>query len=262
MPLVKVNNRQLFYGVIQPELLHSGRPLVVFLHEGLGCSEQWKDFHTGLCAQLSLPGFYYDRYGYGQSQEIQEPRQPYFLDHEAEITLPELFKKLNLGHLPKIIFGHSDGGTIAFLFAAKFPEQTLAVITEAAHVINEEITMQGQRDVIKLYETTDLPVKLARYHGNKTEKMFRSWIQVWQSDAMKNWSIENKLKTITCPVLAIQGSDDNYGSPEQLKRIKKHAVKSAVSIELIPHCGHIPHHQARDIVEARVRNFLKDLLQS
>jgi pimeloyl-ACP methyl ester carboxylesterase len=258
MPQISINDIQLSYNFIHPSLLQSGRPLLVFLHEGLGCSEQWKDFHTGLCVQLSLPGFYYDRHGYGQSQEVQEPRQHDFLDNEAEITLPALFEKLNLSHLPKIIFGHSDGGTIALLFAAKFPEQTIAVITEAAHVINEEITMRGQRDVIKLYETTDLPAKLARYHGSKTEKMFRSWINVWQSEEMSSWSIEHKLQTITCPVLAIQGSDDNYGSPEQLRRIKKHATKAHVTISLIENCGHVPHHQSREKVEQLVLSFLKN----
>lgn len=262
MPHITLNNIQLFYNFIQPSLLHSEKPLLVFLHEGLGCSEQWKDFHSGLCEQLSLPGFYYDRYGYGQSQEITESRQPDFLETEAEVTLPALFGKLNLSHVPKIIFGHSDGGTIALLFAAKFPEQTIAIITEAAHVINEEITMQGQRDVIKLYETTDLPVKLARYHGSKTDNMFRSWINVWQSQAMAHWSIEEKLKPISCPVLAIQGSNDNYGSPEQLKRIKTFAGTLQVQTILIENCGHIPHHQAREKVESLVCDFLKNLSQS
>ena|GEM_PF-182714 len=258
VPLIEISGKELFYGIINPELVDKENPLIVFLHEGLGCSEQWKDFHISICEKLNLPGLYYDRYGYGRSQEVTEERKPDFLDVEAEKVLPELLEKLKLKDKKLILFGHSDGGTISLLYAAKFPENTLAVITEAAHVINEEITMQGQRDVIKLYETTDLPLKLARYHGPKTENMFSSWINVWQSDAMKNWSIEAKLGTITCPVLAIQGSEDNYGSPEQLERIRKHAHNAKVETALIPGCGHIPHHQAREKVEElTVRFFMK-----
>lgn len=257
MPLISVSEKSIYYGFIDPELLSKSTPLLVFLHEGLGCSEQWKDFHVTLCEKLRLPGLFYDRYGYGRSQEVTEERKPDFLDAEAEIVLPELLERLNVGDKKLILFGHSDGGTIALLFAAKFPEKTKAVITEAAHVINEDITMQGQRAVIKLYETTDLPLKLARYHGPKTENMFRSWIHVWQSDAMKKWSIEKKLVTITCPVLSIQGSDDNYGTPEQLERIKIHAYNAPVETVLIQDCGHIPHHQAREKVVDLTIRFLK-----
>lgn len=230
---------------------------MIFLHEGLGCSEQWKDFHVNLAGKLDLPGFYYDRYGYGKSQEITEARNMNFLEEEAEIVLPELLGKLNLKEIPKILFGHSDGGTIGLLYAAKFPNETKAVITEAAHVINEEITRKGHEEILEIYKTTGLKEKLAKYHGSKTGRMFNSWINVWMSDEMKNWSIEYKLLTISCPVLAMQGTDDNYGSPEQLVGIKMHASKANVNTVLIPGCGHIPHHQAREEVERLTADFIK-----
>jgi len=259
MPYITINNKSLFYNFINRDILHPGKALLVFLHEGLGSSKQWKDFHINLANALKLPALYYDRYGYGKSQQVEGERSVDFLEEEAEVILPELLYSLNLNSSPLILFGHSDGGTIALLFAAKFPEKTLAVITEAAHVIVEDITIQGQRDVIKLYKTTDLPVKLARYHGKKTETMFWSWINVWQSKEMLNWTIEPKLSGIKCPVLALQGSDDNYGSPEQLASIKRHSSNSNVNTVLIPGCGHVPHHQAKEEVERQTIEFINNL---
>jgi pimeloyl-ACP methyl ester carboxylesterase len=259
MPFIKVQNKELFYDFIYPHLLNSGKPLLVFLHEGLGCSEQWKDFHINLAGKLNLPGFYYDRYGYGKSQEIKETRDIHFLEYEAEVVLNELFEKIGLKKNPKILFGHSDGASIALLYAAKFPDEVIGVITEAAHVINEKITSDGQKEVIELFRTTDLKNKLSRYHGDKTESMFNAWINVWQSEEMKTWSLEHLLGTITCPILALQGADDQYGSPEQLARIKKHAHRTSVTTVLIPDCGHIPHHQAREEVEKLTLKFIGEL---
>jgi pimeloyl-ACP methyl ester carboxylesterase len=259
MPFIKIQSKELFFDFINPHLLNTGKPLLVFLHEGLGCSEQWRDFHINLANTLCLPGFYYDRYGYGKSQEISEVRKVNFLEEEAEIVLAELFEKLDLKATKKILFGHSDGGTIALLYTAKFPDDIAGVITEAAHVINEEITREGHKEILGKFNTTDLKEKLAKYHGSKTGSMFNAWINVWMSDEMKSWSIEKKLSTIKCPVLALQGVDDNYGSPEQLKRIKNY-ISSKVTTVIIPDCGHTPHHQAGKEVERLAVEFAGKLI--
>jgi len=258
MPIINIQGKNLFYDLINKEYLNSINPILIFLHEGLGCSEQWRDIPKKISETLKLPALVYDRYGYGKSEEIIEERETTFLEYEAKFTLHELFTKLNLQNLKKVLIGHSDGGTIALIYASLYPAHIQGVITEAAHVFTEKITLEGLKETVQIYKNTDLKNKLAKYHGCKTDNMFYSWTNIWLTEEMKEWNIENLLKGITCQVLAIQGKDDNYGTPAQLKSIKKN-VSGNCNLLLIQECGHIPHHQARSIVENEIISFIKKI---
>ncbi len=255
---IKINKKSIYYKFINKNLLSDDKTLLVFLHEGLGCSEQWKDFHEIISEKLQMPALVYDRYGYGKSEEVSGARNPDFLEKEAKVFLPGIFEKLNISEQKKVLFGHSDGGTIAIIHTSIFPENIIGIITEAAHVFIDEITESGLKNTVKFFKTTDLKEKLEKYHGNKTESMFKTWTDVWLSAEMSGWNIEHYLPGIKCPFLAIQGKNDNYGSYRQLESIKNQ-TSGKTKILFIPDCGHVPHHQAREIVTEEVVRFVRDL---
>lgn len=234
-------------------------PTLVFLHEGLGSISQWKDFPAQLCVCTGLPGLVYERWGFGHSEALDQARTPRYLYYEAMDSLPEVLEHCQISNKP-ILIGHSDGGSIALLFAASYPDWPLGIITEAAHVFVEEITLRGIRNAVRLYETTDLPKRLAHHHGDKTESIFRGWSDIWLSSAFRDWNIEAELSKITCPSLIIQGEDDEYGTPAQVEAIARRGSGRVKSL-LIPNCAHVPHHQARDRVLAEMGRFITSLLQ-
>lgn len=229
-------------------------PTLVFLHEGLGSIGQWKDFPTRLCQACALPGLVYERWGFGRSEPLTEPRRTDYLYYEALDSLPVVLERCGIVE-PPILIGHSDGGTIALLFAAAFPERPRAIITEAAHVFVEEVTLGGIRVVKELYETTDLRRKLALYHGPNTDAMFRGWCDTWLRPEFRDWNIIAQLPRITCPALILQGRDDEYGTPAQVETIAA-AVSGPVETVLLPDCAHVPHHQARERVLALMQRFI------
>lgn len=228
-------------------------PVLVFLHEGLGSITQWRDFPLALCKACNLPAFMYDRYGYGRSDPLQEPRPDDFLRREAE-TLVELLAKRGILH--PILIGHSDGGTIALMAASLYPHHIKAVITEAAHVMFEAITKEGLSAVYDRFKTDEqLQQGLARHHGANTQAMVTHWAETWLRPSLADWTMLDMLPVITCPVLAIQGTDDDHGSPEQIKAIKT-LISGTVHSVMIDQCGHIPHFQARDRVIEEIVRFL------
>ncbi len=255
----EVNNKSIYYKIINKEFLSEDKPVLVFLHEGLGCSQQWKNFPLLMSTELNLAAFMYDRYGYGNSQQITEAREVDYLEKEAAEFMPELFKKTGLDNYKKIIFGHSDGGSIAIVYASLHPKDTFAIITEAAHVFIDEITEKGLQEAYNLYYNSDFREKLRKYHGDNTESMAEAWLSLWLQPEMLKWNIEHYIPGITCPVLAIQGTEDNFGNYSQLESIHKKSVGKSEILH-IPDCGHIPHHQARDVVLEKSISFIKKLL--
>lgn len=255
----EVFGKSIYCKLINKEFLETDKPVLVFLHEGLGCIEQWKNFPEQMSSKLNLAAFMYDRYGYGKSQKIAEPREIDYLEKEASDYMPELFRKTGLDNYKKIIFGHSDGGSIAIVYASLFPNDTLAIITEAAHVFIDEITENGLKEAHHLYYNTDFKEKLRKYHGNNTERMAEAWLSLWLRPEMLNWNIEHYITGITCPVLAIQGTDDNFGNYSQLESIHSKSLGKS-EILYIQNCGHIPHHQARDTVFGESVRFLQDFV--
>lgn len=230
-------------------------PTLVFLHEGLGSIGQWRDFPDKLCAASGLPGFVYERKGHGRSDPLVGTRTVEYLHEEALRILPAVLEQAGISAV--ILIGHSDGGSMALLFAAAYPERVLGVVTEAAHVFVEDATLDGIRQAVDLYETSPLKQQLERYHGANTDALFHAWADTWLAPDFRDWSIESCLDRIRCPLLAIQGRDDEYGTPLQVETIAALAGRKAHPL-IIDGCGHIPHHQARRQVLAAVIPFLAD----
>ena len=214
-------------------------PLIVFLHEGLGSVAMWKDFPQRLCNAGGFRGLVFSRPGYGRStpRDIAEKWELDFMHRQAHEVLPKLLGALGINE-PVWLFGHSDGGSIALLFAAHSPEQVAGVVVAAPHIFVEEKTIRSIEEARKAYETTDLPRKLARYHDN-ADSAFLGWSRIWLHPPFKNWNIEAELTGIGCPVLAMQGVDDAYGTLEQIRGIQRRLPQTEL-LELTE-CGHSPH---------------------
>jgi len=233
-----------------------GRPTLVFLHDSLGCIALWRDFPERLGALTQCNVFVYDRHGYGQSGPLlQSERSPDYLESEAAV-LAALLDDYAL-HSP-ILFGHSDGGSIALLTAALYPEKVAAVITEGAHVLVEEITLAGIREAIVAYQHTDLKEKLEKYHGAHTEAMFRAWTDTWTAEHFSNWNITSFLPAIVCPVLVIQGEADEFGSEQQVDSIVSGVSGKATKL-YIPDIKHSPHKEAPEYILTQVAAFIHNL---
>ncbi len=232
--------------------------MLVFLHEGLGSIGQWRDFPEKLCEKTGCPALVYDRCGHGTSDPLTESRRPDYLHDEALLSLPEVLKQCVIDK--PIFIGHSDGGSIAIIYAGTYPQKVTGIITEAAHVFVEDVTVDGIKRAVEVYESTDLRTRLARFHGSNTELMFRGWADIWLSPEFRDWNIENYLPNVTCPLLAVQGRDDEYGTPVQVEAIVGKVAGQARGL-MIENCGHIPHIQAREKVFAEMVNFISAIIK-
>lgn len=232
-------------------------PTLVFLHEGLGCISMWRNFPADLCKATGCPGLVYDRWGYGGSDQLTGSRTPQYFNDEALRSLPEVLDRC--AATDAILIGHSDGGSIALLYASVYPDKVRGVITEAAHVFVEDVTLNGIREAVESYNTTDLKAKLARYHGDNTDSMFHGWADTWLNPAFRDWNIESYLPGITAPLLVIQGEDDQYGTPAQVDAITTQ-VSGPVRGWLVPRCGHIPHYDARNAVFDEMKRFIMEII--
>lgn len=250
---IKAAGRELAVVRLRPDAPPSGPPLV-FLHEGLGCIAMWKDVPAVLCHRLGREGILYDRWGHGRSEPLDRPRDTRYLHDEAESVLPAVLDALEVPRAALI--GHSDGGSIALLFAAAAPERCAALVAEAAHVFVEDVTISGIQAAVEAYATTDLRQRLMRYHGDKTDTVFQAWHRIWLSPDFRPWNIERGLERVTCPALILQGLNDEYGTPAQVEAIARR-LAGPVETALIPACGHVPHHQARSVVLPRIATFLE-----
>ncbi len=229
--------------------------LIVFLHEGLGSVSMWKDWPAQTCAALNMRGLVFSRYGYGRStpRPAGEKWPVDYLHRQATDALPALFSALGMERERPILFGHSDGGSIALLYAASFPARVKAVAVAAPHIFVEDITIANIEKARQAYLETDLPAKLGRYHQD-ADSAFWGWNDVWLNPDFRAWNIEARLSRITCPVLAIQGEDDEYGTLEQIRGIARHAAQTR--LRAIPACGHSPHRDRPQVVIDALRDFL------
>jgi pimeloyl-ACP methyl ester carboxylesterase len=228
---------------------------LVFLHEGLGSIGQWRDFPAQLCALTRLPGLVYERWGFGHSDPLVGPRPTDYLQIEAEITLPEVLAACGVAE-PPILFGHSDGASIALLFAAAYPQQVLAVISEAGHVLVEDVCLTGIREVRTTYQQGNLRKSLHRYHGENTDAMFWGWCDTWLRSDFRHWNIEARLPFIVCPALLVQGADDEFATRAQLDAIAA-GVAASKEVLWVPDCAHVPHHQARETILTAATTFIE-----
>lgn len=224
-------------------------PTLVMLHEGLGSVAMWRDFPQTLADSLRLPVLVYSRYGYGQSTPVPGPRPVSYMHDEALIVLPEILRQLHIER--PLLFGHSDGGSIALIHASRYPVR--GVIALAPHVFVEDLSVQSIAAAKVTYETTNLRERLARYHAN-VDGAFRGWNNIWLSPEFRSWNIVALLPDIQSPILVIQGAADEYGTEEQLRAIAKSARD--VELSLLPDCGHSPHRDQPTHVLQKVRAWM------
>lgn len=233
-------------------------PLLLFLHEGLGSIEAWKSFPQELSETLCLPALLYDRPGYGNSDNVEKFHYDY-LENEAFHILPEFLDALNINK-KLILFGHSDGGTIALLYAARHPGNVLCTISEAGHIFFEDFCLKGLNELTEKYETTDMMSKLKKYHKEKTEKLFYNWLGIWQSEKMKSWNITGIIEQIKTPVLVLQGDDDEFGTNKQVYQIIDNIKSRYKKFKILEDCGHAPHITAKDEVLKISSKFIKKFI--
>lgn len=251
-----MKNARLRAARFTPALPRSGMPAVVFLHEALGSIGQWKAFPRQLCEALGCEGFVYDRRGHGASDPLDAPRRIDFYHEECE-TLRTLLAEQHIER--PVLFGHSDGGTIALAFATHFPGEARAVVAEAAHVFIEDVTLAGIRAARDAFERGGLREKLGRYHGNNTDGVFKAWADTWLDPRARDWHMLDDLRSVSDPVLVVQGEDDQYGSIEQVRAIEQRCGGPTRSL-LLPSCGHVPHLEKRDTVIEAVVSFLQNVV--
>lgn len=213
-----------------------GRPTIVMLHEGLGSISMWRDFPERLARATACGILVYSRYGHGKSDRLADRRSVDFMHHEACVVLPQLLAHFQIPS--PILLGHSDGASIALIYAATCPAKPRALILEAPHTFVEDLTVASIAKIRAAYRSTDLREKLLRYH-DFVDETFWGWNDIWLDPNFRSWNIENLLGAITCPVLVLQGTNDEYGTPAQLASIQTRVPHAQT---LMPqHCGHSPH---------------------
>jgi pimeloyl-ACP methyl ester carboxylesterase len=254
---VRVGDRglRLEYQWIAPE--RKNAPLLVFLHEGLGSLSMWKDWPAQACAAAGCRGLVYSRPGYGRSTPRQagEKWPVSFLHAQARDVLPALFDAVGVDARRDrpVLYGHSDGGSIALLYASLYPDAVAGVIAAAPHIFVEDVALRSIEAARRAWAQSDLRDKLARYHDDP-DSAFRGWNDIWLDPAFRGWNIEADLQRIGCPVLALQGEDDEYGTLAQIDGIARRVRRSAKLV--LPDCGHSPHRDQPLAVIDAIRNFL------
>jgi len=236
----------------------SSEPVVVFLHEGLGSIAMWKDFPERFCRENGWRGLVFSRYGYGQStpRPSAERWPTDYLHRQADEVLPQLFAQLGI-HQPWL-FGHSDGGSIALLYAARHAAQLSGIIVVAPHIFVEEVTITGIRAAREAYLQQDVRGKLARYHADP-DSAFWGWNDVWLDPAFRHWNLEQDIAGISCPVLAVQGEDDEYATLEQIYGIAR--IVPATQLLVLPQCGHSPHRDQTLALTQAAAGFIRSALK-
>ncbi len=232
-------------------------PLMVFLHEGLGSVAMWRDFPQRLCDALGWRGLVYSRPGYGRStpRGRDEHWGTDFMHRQAYVVLPALLHALGVDTAQDLpwLFGHSDGGSIALLHAARFPGQVAGSVVLAPHIFVEDVSLASIGQARQAYLDTDLRQRLARYHDDP-DSAFWGWNRIWLDPAFRSWNIEAELGTIRCPVLAVQGLDDEYGTLAQIRGIATRVPQTQL-LELAA-CGHSPHKDQPEALAAAVSRFV------
>ena len=226
-------------------------PPLVLLHEGLGSVRRWRDLPATLSERTDRRVFAYSRFGHGASDPPATPHSTQFMHEEAEF-LPEILDAAALSRV--ILLGHSDGGSIAILAAARFPERIAGLILEAPHVFVEDAGLDSIDHMRARYRNSDLRERLTKHHQH-VDVVFSGWCDVWLDPAFKAWNIEADLPRVICPTLVIQGELDRYGTLAQVDAIERQ-VAGPVERLVLPDCGHTPHRDQRDPVLDAMTRFV------
>ena len=213
-------------------------PTIILLHEGLGSVAMWKDFPKKLTEKTGFGVFAYSRAGYGQSDPVLMPRPVDYMQREAQNTLPPILDQI--GFQRGILFGHSDGATIASSYAASVSDQRVrGLILMAPHFFTEAMGLDAISAAKSAYETGNLKERLAKYHKD-VDMAFRGWKDVWLNSEFQDMNVADCIDYLRIPVLAVQGREDQYGSLAQINEIKDR-IYSPLEIAILEQCGHAPH---------------------
>lgn len=248
MKTITINGTRLEYVRLASAHPREGAPAIVFLHEGLGSVSMWRDFPQKVADATGCEAVVYSRAGYGRSDPATLPRAVGYMHDEGLAVLPALLAELGLER--PILFGHSDGGSIALICAGGTDTPLAGVIAMAPHVLVEDISVSSIAQAKVAWTTTDLPARLGKYH-NDVDAVFRGWNDIWLHPDFRAWNIEEYLPRIAVPVMAIQGEDDEYGTMDQIERI----ARGAKDVELVKlaDCRHSPHKdQPQAVIDAVV----------
>jgi len=255
MKFVNIGGRQLEYVRLPSAHPRDDAPPMVFLHEGLGSVAMWRDFPQRVADATGCEAIIYSRAGYGRSDPAPLPRGVSYMHDEGLEVLPALIEALQLDR--PLLFGHSDGGSIALICAGGTPTPLAGVIVMAPHVMVEQISVDSIAAAEVAWQTTNLRERLGKYHAD-VEAAFRGWNDIWLHPDFRAWNIEPYLPAIRCPVLAIQGHDDEYGTLEQIDRIAAGAPD--VDLVKLADCRHSPHKDQPDAVIEVAREFVWRIL--
>lgn len=244
---------RLFFKQIDRFPYNQEKPVLVFLHDSWGCTEMWGDFPDKLVEISGLNALIYDRRGYGKSSPFAiSKRTNFYLHHEAE----ELIRVLDALEIKKaVLYGHSDGATIALIAAALHPDRFTGMLVEGPHSFIEESGKDAVRASRERAKHTNLLKSLEKFHGDKTTELFRLWHETWLSRDFSVWTIVPLLKNIHVPVLGFQGENDEFGTIEQLNILKKE-IPASVTITEIPNAAHTPRKEAEEETLKWIREYL------
>jgi pimeloyl-ACP methyl ester carboxylesterase len=233
MPFMPIQSTSLEYRLIpgDPRL-----PYLVFLHEGLGSVSMWRDFPDKVARQTGARALIYSRQGYGKSGPLSAPRTPQFMHDEALIILPAVLKRLGIEK--PILVGHSDGASIALIYAAHPDHEALATVLMAPHVFVEAVTRESIARIAETYETTDLRQRLERHHAH-VDDAFLGWSRIWLDPRFQSWALGAEVQRLVVPTLVIQGEDDAYGTLAQVDAISE-VAPGPVQRLILGACGHVP----------------------
>ena len=232
----------------------ASRPVLVFLHEGLGSTRMWKGFPQALCDAAGCDGLLFDRQGHGQSDPQQQPRTIHYLHRYALEELPQVLAQA-IPDRDYVTIGHSDGGSIGLLHAAERPARLRGLITLAAHIYVEDVTLQGIRDALDAWHAGKLR-GLARYHGDRVEQVFMAWNATWLTPAFAHWNMAYALPAISVPTCVMQGAGDQYATVQHMHDIA--AGIHAATDQLLPDCGHSPHLENPEATLQAMQQVLQD----
>ena len=261
------NEKNIFHVTLQGRSLEVERiagispqaPELVFLHEGLGSISHWKDFPARVASTTGCPVTVYSRYGNGNSDLLTEPRPVTYMHDEGLRALPDLFAQLHIEN--PILVGHSDGASIALIHAGARVgdhDNVRGLVLLAPHVFVEELSVASIAAAKTTFETSDLCAKLGRHHRDPA-RTFWGWNNVWLHPDFCSWNIEEYLPRITCPVLAIQGLDDQYGTMAQVQAIARQAGGLVEILELAD-CRHSPQREQPEATLAAIAKFVRGIV--
>ncbi len=233
---VQADGRSLEYACYGPD--PKSAPTFVMLHEGLGCVRLWRDFPKMVSQSTGFSVFTYSRAGYGQSDSVKLPRPLDYMTKEAQDVLPDVLNSIGLRQ--GILLGHSDGATISAIYAGSVSDLRIrGLILIAPHFFVEEVGLVEIVRAKEMFETSDVKLKMAKYHRNP-EVAFRGWNDAWLHPDFRTWNVSDVIDHLRIPVLAIQGEDDQYGTLAQISEIEDR-INSPFEKLILSECAHSPH---------------------